>query len=342
MTGLEKHTGFVPQLKPKQETGSLFTSLNIGRFVYVTDYQKILFQDSRQKLHPLKKISFVTPEWNTEDGEKNLPKPYIIDKNNQVSGYGDNVLYGFTEQSPDNNIIIIGSIFNLELGMFDKALNTDVADPKSWKQKNLVRNNQQRYFSVQEDGTGNLILYLEGKKKTEKEEGEDGTGNFVVKVKGTEENGLVKFETNGKIVINQTQIEGDEERITAQVVFDNTKDAESITIRDKLKNKIIINKDGVSLETEGATTIKTKKEVKIESEDKVSLLAKKDVIVDANGNLEANIKGNAKINSPSVKVTGGQLEVAGTTAPEGSGGFCALPNCVFSGAPHTGTKVIGT
>lgn len=42
------------------------------------------------------------------------------------------------------------------------------------------------------------------------------------------------------------------------------------------------------------------------------------------------------------KITGGNFEMKGTCAPEGSGPFCGIPACLFTGAPHVGTKVAGT
>lgn len=42
------------------------------------------------------------------------------------------------------------------------------------------------------------------------------------------------------------------------------------------------------------------------------------------------------------KITGGTLTVNGLVTPEGTGPFCGLPKCLFSGTPQCGTKVVGT
>lgn len=51
---------------------------------------------------------------------------------------------------------------------------------------------------------------------------------------------------------------------------------------------------------------------------------------------------NVTINSQQVTITGGELDVNGSVIPNASGPFCGLPNCLFTGAPQTGSKVTGT
>lgn len=42
------------------------------------------------------------------------------------------------------------------------------------------------------------------------------------------------------------------------------------------------------------------------------------------------------------QITGGTLQVNGMAAPSGSGPFCGIPACLYSGAPHVGNIVSGT
>jgi hypothetical protein len=42
------------------------------------------------------------------------------------------------------------------------------------------------------------------------------------------------------------------------------------------------------------------------------------------------------------RITGGSLECKGTASPTGSGCWCAMPFCAFTGAPQTGDKAEGT
>lgn len=67
--------------------------------------------------------------------------------------------------------------------------------------------------------------------------------------------------------------------------------------------------------------------------------------IDKDGNIEIESKGDitvhsetCTIDSPDVKITGSKLTVNGTSLPsaDGSGPFCGIPKCLFTGAPHTG------
>lgn len=88
--------------------------------------------------------------------------------------------------------------------------------------------------------------------------------------------------------------------------------------------------------------------VKVGGNTKITVSGNADVSVSGNtkisssGNIDVSASGNATIKSPNVKITGGQLSVNGTAAPSGSGPFCGIPVCPFSGAPHIGNMVSGT
>jgi len=59
-------------------------------------------------------------------------------------------------------------------------------------------------------------------------------------------------------------------------------------------------------------------------------------------NIEIESNSSTTIKGLSVSIAGGQLTVDGTSLPSGSGPFCAIPNCLFTGAPHIGNTVTGT
>lgn len=82
--------------------------------------------------------------------------------------------------------------------------------------------------------------------------------------------------------------------------------------------------------------------ITISKEGAITVHAAKDINIKADTNVNINVSGNATIDSPNVKVTGGQLTVDGSCAPTGQGGFCGLPNCVFSGCVHVGNVISGT
>jgi hypothetical protein len=59
------------------------------------------------------------------------------------------------------------------------------------------------------------------------------------------------------------------------------------------------------------------------------------------GSVNVEAASSVTVKAASVEITGGNLKVGGTVSP-GSGPFCALPNCLFTGAPHGGNQVEGT
>jgi phage baseplate assembly protein gpV len=104
------------------------------------------------------------------------------------------------------------------------------------------------------------------------------------------------------------------------------------------------------------------KNLNIEVSEKALITAKNtDITVEETANIEvkdtanitvgtANIEAaqKANINSPKVtiesadvEITGGNFSMKGTVSPA-MGPLCAIPNCLFTGAPHGGNKATGT
>jgi hypothetical protein len=98
------------------------------------------------------------------------------------------------------------------------------------------------------------------------------------------------------------------------------------------KGEVFLKPKDTTIEVEGNATLKTTGNTEIEATGNVSV---KGV------NVDVKASATATINSAMVKVTGGSLQVNGTVAP-GSGPFCALPACLFTGAPHGGNIATGT
>ena len=67
-----------------------------------------------------------------------------------------------------------------------------------------------------------------------------------------------------------------------------------------------------------------------------------DTKIETSGKTNIKSSGDAVVESPNVSITGGNLTVNGTASPTGSGPFCGIPVCPFTGAPHVGNKVAGT
>ena len=101
--------------------------------------------------------------------------------------------------------------------------------------------------------------------------------------------------------------------------------------RDKDGNvvaKIYLKNDG-SVEFEGNG------DAELTISGGVTINVKSDCTVNVDGNATLESKGNVLIKG-AVKVEGNTCEIGGTVAPTGSGAFCALPYCTFSGAPQSG------
>ena len=111
-----------------------------------------------------------------------------------------------------------------------------------------------------------------------------------------------------------------------------TVDSGSVVI-DKSGNITITNKGKTEITTDGDTNIVTKGSTKIES--------KSDTDIKTSGKTTIKSSGSTKIDSPNVEITGGKVKIKGTVAPS-TGPFCAIPNCLFTGAPHGGDTVAGT
>jgi hypothetical protein len=122
-----------------------------------------------------------------------------------------------------------------------------------------------------------------------------------------------------------------------EIQFEHTK-GDSCTVK-VFDTEIVIKPGAVSLkpkettvEVDGGATIKTGGDTIIEAGGDVTVKGT---------NINAEASASATVKAAQVKITGGQLTVNGAAAP-GSGPFCGLPNCLFTGAPHGGSTVNGT
>jgi hypothetical protein len=99
-----------------------------------------------------------------------------------------------------------------------------------------------------------------------------------------------------------------------------------------IDGKATLTFKNIEAETDGSE-VKTKW-VKHDITGDVKLKGKVDVEGDT------SIKGATKIDGDT-EIKGGSLKMNGTVSPS-TGPFCALPNCLFTGAPHGGNTVQGT
>lgn len=78
----------------------------------------------------------------------------------------------------------------------------------------------------------------------------------------------------------------------------------------------------------------------IEGESKTTVAG--DASFKGKGSVNQEAAKNYEIKAPSAQITGGMLQVDGAAPPSGTGPFCGLPACLFTGAPHIGNIVNGT
>lgn len=152
------------------------------------------------------------------------------------------------------------------------------------------------------------------------------------------ENQVIGFRSRGKeIIINEDEI--------VMATFDSSaeyKDEEVPEYQDWIK----IDKEGnfnISMRSDAKISIDGDCRLQIGGDCLVSFQGAVDATVQDNCNITVN--GNTKINCPgTIELTGGgtlQTTNGGTCAPMGMGGFCAIPVCPYTGAPHVGYQITG-
>lgn len=110
--------------------------------------------------------------------------------------------------------------------------------------------------------------------------------------------------------------------------------AKNITVNGDADCTITI-KGNSSITINGNNSVKIDGNSEVEVGGNLSAKVNGNMDVEASGNANIKAGGSAKIDSPSVTITGGKLTVKGSATPDMQGPFCALKNCVFSGAPQS-------
>lgn len=110
----------------------------------------------------------------------------------------------------------------------------------------------------------------------------------------------------------------------------------------KATSWIKIDSDGnidINAESDQKINITGKSEVTIGGDCNITVSG--NTKIESSGNCDIKAGGSCKIDSPDVKITGGQLTTNGTVAPA-SGPYNCLTNCIFSGCVHQGNVVSST
>lgn len=104
-----------------------------------------------------------------------------------------------------------------------------------------------------------------------------------------------------------------------------------------------IDKEGnIDIEMEGSGHMHITGDHKVEIDGGLTVKIGADAKIEVGGSADVTVSGSAKLTSPDVTITGGQLTTNGSVAPQGTGAYCGLPFCVFSGCPQSGPIVSGT
>ncbi len=197
-------------------------NLEVGYFCYFegNNIDELKFCDAYQKVYDISRVSLLTPEFDIDNGEKRLPKPYYINPDGSIKEFGANVLYSFVDNF-DANIIVFGALTSIVLNNKDAKLNFNIKDYNSLIQKNLARNNANRYFLISDDAQGNLIITLKGKNKN---------GNMQILLRGddSQNNGNLTLQLNGKMNLQQVDDQGKQ---IAQIMLDNTSGAQILNLQ---------------------------------------------------------------------------------------------------------------
>jgi hypothetical protein len=100
--------------------------------------------------------------------------------------------------------------------------------------------------------------------------------------------------------------------------------------RLRVGNSLIdIQPDCIDIECKGGNTI--------------SISSDGDLTISTNGGLQVDIKGDADISvggNCAIKAASVEMPQSGSVAPTGTGPFCAIKTCPYTGLPHTGYKLM--
>jgi hypothetical protein len=123
------------------------------------------------------------------------------------------------------------------------------------------------------------------------------------------------------------------------------KSEKKIQITDWNKNDVLIDKNGISLtDTKGNKAITNDDGMKAEDKNgnKFTMDSSGTKIEDKSGNAVTMDSGGMKQEATNLlELKGKMVKAGGTAAPNGQGGWCAIPTCPYAGIPHVGDTLAG-
>lgn len=134
----------------------------------------------------------------------------------------------------------------------------------------------------------------------------------------------IKLDKDGNLEINI--------RANATITINGEDNPNTITI---------MGDNNITIEKNSTIEIKENCDIKIGGDNNIEVSGDSNIKVSGKTNLECpevNVKSSSKI----ALSGGGSLETSsGSCTPNGSGAFCGIPTCPFTGAPHIGNKITG-
>jgi hypothetical protein len=137
---------------------------------------------------------------------------------------------------------------------------------------------------------------------------------------------FIAAEEPGLQIIHKDKFDG---KLISQVLMTDDK----VEMKYKEKATVSMEDDHINLKTE-----KCKMDVTGDALDFEN--SKNKLLVDG-GDIDLEASGTATVKAATVEITGGTFMLKGTVAPS-TGPLCAIPNCLFTGAPHGGNTATGT
>lgn len=128
--------------------------------------------------------------------------------------------------------------------------------------------------------------------------------------------------TGTKVIKNKPENE------TIKIEIDQESEGEEKAIITIHGNVVTVTKDGIEIKTDGKVSFTADKDLELNVSGNATIKCDKDASIEAQN---VTVKSSVK-----TEIKGGQVKLAGTVAPTGSGALCGLPSCLFTGAPHVG------
>lgn len=102
----------------------------------------------------------------------------------------------------------------------------------------------------------------------------------------------------------------------------------------------LLNDGKIEMVSPDELSVSAEKDLSISGKEGVSVSADKDFSATGDSSTVEG-KSSLTLKSAATELTGGSVKCKGAAIPDGTGCFCGVPYCLYSGAPQTGTNVSG-